>query len=231
MAVAEQALGATEERRAGFFGSSVGKKMVMAVTGVVLFGFVTVHMVGNLQAYMGATALNHYAEFLHTFIHGGGIWVFRSVMLVSVVAHGWAALSLTLMNQAARPIAYRKTDYKAATFASLTMRWSAVLLGLFIVYHLLHFTTGTLHPSFDPTNPYHNFVAGFKAPLVAGFYLVAQLCLGLHMWHGVWSFTQTLGLSHPKYETLRRGFAGVLTVLVVGVNLTFPIAVLTGFIH
>jgi succinate dehydrogenase / fumarate reductase cytochrome b subunit len=231
MAVAEQALGAAEDRSPGFFGSSVGKKMVMAVTGVVLFGFVTVHMVGNLQSYMGATSLNEYAKFLHTMLHGGGIWLFRSVMLVSVLAHGWAALSLTLLNQAARPVPYRKKDYRAATFASLTMRWSAVFLGVFIVYHLLHLTTGTLHPSFDSTNAYGNVVTGLQAPAAAAFYLLAQLCLGLHMWHGVWSFTQTLGLSHPKYETLRRGFASGLTVLVVGVNLSFPIAVLTGFIH
>lgn len=231
MAVAERALGPAEARSVGFLSSSVGKKMVMAVTGIVLFGFVTVHMVGNLQVYMGAAALNEYATLLHHMLHGAGIWIFRAVLLASVVLHGWAAVSLTLTSRAARPIAYRKLEHKASTFASRTMRASGLILAVFIVYHLLHFTVGTVHPAFDPTNPYQNFVKGLQVPAAAVFYLVAQVCLGLHMWHGVWSLTQTLGLVHPKWATLRRGFASGLTLLVVGVNLSFPIAVLAGFIH
>ncbi|MHB8872925.1 MAG: succinate dehydrogenase cytochrome b subunit [Myxococcaceae bacterium] len=231
MPSAEQALGAVEERSPGFIGSTVGRKVVMAGTGVILFGFVTVHMVGNIQAYLGAASLNGYAQFLHTMLHGGGIWIFRSVLVAAVVAHIWSAASLSLASQAARPIGYRKLSYRASTFASRTMRWSGVLLAVFIVYHLLHLTLGSAHPAFDPANPYQNFVRGFQVPAASAFYLVAQLCLGLHLWHGVWSFTQTLGLVHPRYDTLRRVFASGLTVLVVGVNLSFPIAVLTGFIH
>lgn len=231
MSVAEQTLAGAGERSPGFMDSSVGRKVVMAITGIVLWGFVTVHMLGNLTAYMGAEAMNHYAEFLHTMIHGMGIWVFRTVLLVAVLLHIWAATSLTLSNHAARPVGYRKQQRQSATWASRSMRWTGVLLGIFIVFHLLHLTFGTVHPDFIKGDTYHNFVTGFQVPWVAAFYIVAQLCLGLHMWHGVWSFTQTLGWAHPRYNALRRNFATVLTVLVVGVNISYPIAVLTGIIH
>ena len=231
MSVAEQSIVGAEDRSPGFLSSSVGRKIVMAVTGVVLWGFVTVHMLGNLTSYLGAEAMNHYAEFLQTMIHGMGIWVFRAVLLTAVLLHSWAALSLTLSNNAARPVGYRAQQRQAATWASRTMRWSGVILGIFIIFHLLHLTTGSLHPNFIKGNAYRNFVTGFQVPAVATFYIVAQLCLGLHMWHGVWSFTQTLGLVHPRYNALRRNFATVLTLLVVGVNISYPVAVLAGFIH
>lgn len=231
MSVAEQSIAGAEARGHGFLASSVGRKVVMAATGVILFGFVTVHMIGNTQAYMGAETFNGYAKFLHSMLHGGGIWIFRSVLLAAVGLHIWAAVSLTLDNRAARPVGYREQQSQASTWASRTMRWSGVILAAFIVYHLLHLTTGTVHPSFDHANPYGNFVTGFQVPTVAAFYIVAQLCLGLHMWHGVWSVTQSLGLAHPRYDRLRRGFATGLTVLVVGVNLSYPIAVLAGFIR
>ena len=231
MSVAEQSIAGAGDRSPGFMASSVGRKVVMALTGVVLWGFVTVHMLGNLTSYMGAEAMNHYAEFLHTMIHGMGIWVFRSVLLVAVLLHIWAALSLTLSNRAARPVGYREKQNQAATWSSRSMRWTGVILGIFIVFHLLHLTLGTVHPDFIKGNAYHNFVTGFQVPWVAAFYIVAQLCLGLHMWHGVWSFTQSLGWAHPRYNALRRNFATGLTVLVVGVNISYPIAVLTGIIH
>ena len=215
----------------GFLDSSVGKKVVMAVTGIVLFGFVTVHMLGNLTAYMGRGAMNEYAELLQTLIHGKGIWVFRLVMITAVGLHAWAALALTLANQAARPVGYRAQQLQAATFASRTMRWSGVFLGIFIVYHLLHFTTGTVHPDFIKGDAYHNFVSGLAVPWTAAFYILAQVCLGFHMWHGVWSLTQTLGWAHPRYNALRRRFAYGMAILVAGVNISFPVAVLTGLIH
>ncbi|MFN7959607.1 MAG: succinate dehydrogenase cytochrome b subunit [Holophagaceae bacterium] len=231
MSVAEQSIAGAEARGQGFLASSVGRKVVMAATGIVLFGFVTVHMIGNTQAYMGAESFNAYAKFLHSMLHGGGIWIFRAVLLAAAGLHIWAAVSLTLDNQAARPVGYRAQQSVASTWASRTMRWSGFILAAFIVYHLLHLTTGQAHPSFDHSNPYANFVNGFKVPAASAFYIVAQLCLGLHMWHGVWSVTQSLGLAHPRYDGLRRGFATGLTLLVVGVNITYPIAVLTGVIH
>jgi succinate dehydrogenase / fumarate reductase cytochrome b subunit len=231
MSVAEQSIAGAEARGHGFMASSVGRKVVMAATGIVLFGFVTVHMIGNTQAFMGAETFNGYAKFLHSMLHGGGIWIFRAVLLAATGLHIWSAVSLTLDNRAARPVGYREQQAIASTWASRTMRWSGVILAAFIVYHLMHLTIGNAHPNFDHTNPYANFVNGFKVPAAAGFYIVAQLCLGLHMWHGVWSVTQSLGLAHPRYDGLRRSFATGLTILVVGVNISYPIAVLTGFIH
>jgi len=231
MSVAEQSIAGAEARGHGFLASSVGRKIVMAASGIVLFGFVTVHMIGNTQAYMGAESFNGYAKFLHSMLHGGGIWIFRAVLLLATGLHVWSATTLTLDNLAARPVGYRAQQSVASTWASRTMRWSGVILAAFIVFHLMHLTTGQTHPAFDHANPYANFVSGFKVPATAAFYIVAQLCLGLHMWHGVWSFTQTLGLSHPRYEGLRRNFATGLTLLVVGVNISYPVAVITGFIH
>ena len=231
MSVAEQSIAGAEARGHGFLASSVGRKIVMAASGIVLFGFVTVHMLGNTQAYMGAESFNGYAKFLHSMLHGGGIWIFRAVLLLATGLHVWSATTLTLDNLAARPVGYRAQQSVASTWASRTMRWSGVILAAFIVFHLMHLTTGQTHPAFDHANPYANFVSGFKVPATAAFYIVAQLCLGLHMWHGVWSFTQTLGLSHPRYESLRRNFATGLTLLVVGVNISYPLAVITGFIH
>jgi len=231
MSVAEQSIAGAEARGHGFLASSVGRKIVMAASGIVLFGFVTVHMIGNTQAYMGAESFNGYAKFLHSMLHGGGIWIFRAVLLLATGLHVWSATTLTLDNLAARPVGYRAQQSVASTWASRTMRWSGVILAAFIVFHLMHLTTGQTHPAFDHANPYANFVSGFKVPATAAFYIVAQLCLGLHMWHGVWSFTQTLGLSHPRYESLRRNFATGLTLLVVGVNISYPLAVITGFIH
>lgn len=231
MPLAEPVLAGASKTEPGFLDSSVGKKVVMAVTGVVLFGFVTVHMLGNLQAYMGAEPMNHYAEFLQGMVHGMGIWVFRAVLLTAAALHAWAALSLTLANRAARPVGYRAQQLQAATWASRTMRYTGVILAAFIIYHLLHLTTGQVHPDFVKGNAYHNFVTGFQAPLASAFYIVAQVCLGFHLWHGIWSLTQTLGFSHPRYNAARRSFAMVMAVLVAGVNISYPIAVLTGLIH
>lgn len=229
MPAAEQSL--AKDANPGFLDSSVGRKVVMAVTGAILFGFVTVHMIGNMQAYLGPGPLNDYAKFLHGMLHGAGIWIFRGLLLAAAGLHAWAALSLTLSNQAARPQGYRAQQLQAATWASRTMRWSGVVLLAFIVFHLLHLTTGQAHPAFKPGDAYANFVTGFQSVGVSAFYLVAQLCLGLHLWHGIWSLTQTFGWAHPRYNKLRRAFATVMTVVVVGGNLSFPIAVLTGVIR
>jgi len=231
MPATDSSLARTAAASPGFLDSSVGKKVVMALTGIILFGFVTVHMLGNLQAYMGAEPLNKYAEFLQHMVHGGGIWAFRAIMLVAAGLHAWAALSLTLANWKARPVGYRAQHNDASTFSSRTMRWTGSILAVFIVFHILHLTTGTVHSDFIKGNAYHNFVTGLGVPWVAAFYVIAQLCLGFHMWHGVWSLTQTLGWSHPRYEKLRKRFSYVMAVLVAGVNITFPLAVLAGVIR
>ncbi len=214
-----------------FLGSTVGRKVVMAVTGVILVGFVFVHMVGNLQLYLGPQALNHYAVFLRTFLHGGGIWLFRAVMLTAVGLHIWAATTLTLDDWAARPLKYRRWEPDASTYASRTLRWGGVLLALFIVYHLLHFTVGSAHPDFVPGDVYHNVVTGFRVWYVSAVYIAAMLVLGLHLDHGVWSLFQTLGLQHPRYKKLVRVLARAFAIVVVVGNCSFPIAVLTGVVR
>jgi succinate dehydrogenase / fumarate reductase, cytochrome b subunit len=214
-----------------FFGSTIGKKVVMGATGIVLFGFVVAHMVGNLQLYMGPEALNTYSEFLHTVGHGMGLWVARGVLVAAVGLHIWAATSLTLASLKARPVGYRETERRESTYASRTMRWSGPILLLFIVYHLLHFTTGTVHQSFVPGDVYHNVVAGFRVWPVSAVYIVAMVALGFHLWHGVWSMLQSLGLSHPRWNAFRRAFATVFTVVVIAGNISFPIAVLAGLVR
>jgi succinate dehydrogenase / fumarate reductase cytochrome b subunit len=212
-----------------FFGSSIGKKLVMAVTGVALVGFVMGHMSGNLLVYKGPEALNAYAKGLHTF--PALLWAARLGLLAAVGLHIWASTTLTLVNQAARPVGYRKVTPDASSYASRTMKFSGPLLGLFIVYHLLHLTLGSAHPSFRPGDVYHNFIAGFQVPVVSFFYIAAMLALGFHLHHGIWSFFQTLGVNHPRYDGLRKVLATLITVVVVGGNLSFPIAVLTGVLQ
>ncbi len=204
-----------------FLRSSLGLKILMAVTGLVLFGFVIAHMIGNLQVYLGPEALNAYGVFLRRFGHGGALWATRAVLLVSVIVHIWAAWRLTRLNQAARPVGYREVQRRESTYASRTMRWSGVIVLLFIVYHLLHFTFGVrpIHPDFVPGDVFHNFVVGFSNPVVSGFYILAMLALGLHLYHGAWSFMQTLGLSHPRYDHLRHAFAAFITVVIVAGNI------------
>ena len=223
----------TPAKAQAFMRSSLGLKIVMALTGIVLFGFVIGHMIGNLQVYLGPEVFNHYAELLRELGHGMALWIARAGLLVAVGLHIWSAWRLTLMNNAARPVGYRETERRESTYASRTMRWSGVILLLFIVYHLLHFTIGVhaVHPQFVPGDAYHNFVTGFQNPLVSGFYVLAMLALGLHLYHGAWSFMQTLGLSHPRYNHLRYAFAGFITLLILAGNISFPVAVLTGLVR
>jgi succinate dehydrogenase / fumarate reductase cytochrome b subunit len=215
----------------GFFGTTVGKKVVMAATGVILFGFVVGHMIGNLQVYLGPETLDHYGAFLREFGHGAALWVARATLLVSVILHIWAATALTLTSAAARPIGYRQQAWRESTYASRTMRWSGPILLLFIIYHLLHFTTGTVHPSFVHGSVYHNVITGFSSWPVSIFYIVAQLALGLHLYHGIWSMLHTLGLSHPQYDRLRSAFSTLFALIVVIGNISIPLAVLTGAVR
>jgi succinate dehydrogenase / fumarate reductase, cytochrome b subunit len=216
-----------------FLRSSLGLKIVMALTGVILFGFVIGHMVGNLQVYLGREAFNAYAESLRALGHGTLLWIARGGLLVAVVLHIWSAWRLTLLNRAARPVGYREVERRESSYASRTMRWSGVILLLFIVYHLMHFTFGVraVHPRFVHGDAYHNFVTGFQSPLVSGFYVLAMFALGLHLYHGAWSFLQTLGLSHPRYNHLRYAFAGLITLVILAGNISFPVAVLTGLVR
>jgi len=214
----------------GFLGSSIGRKIVMAVTGIILVGFVLGHLAGNLQVYLpnGREAMNAYGEFLRHFLHGGGLWIARLVLLAAVVLHIWAATSLTLSNRAARGVGYRERTWTESTYASRTMRWSGVIVLAFVIYHLLHFTFGTVHPSFVPGDVYHNFITGFQSVPVSLFYIVAMVLLALHLRHGVWSMCQTLGLSHPRYRRWAFAASWAVALIVLVGNVSFPVAVLAG---
>ena len=212
-----------------FVGSTIGKKVLMAVSGVALVGFVLGHMVGNLLLYQGPEAINAYGAGLRKL--PALLWGARIGLLAAVGIHIWTSTVLTLGNRAARPLSYRQHNDQASTYASRTMKWSGPLLLIFIVYHLLHFTTGAAHPEFEPGNVYRNVVIGFQNPAVAGFYIVAMLALGTHLSHGIWSMLQTVGLSHPRYDHLRKKIAvGFAAVVVLG-NISFPVSVLTGMVR
>ncbi|MEA2463112.1 MAG: succinate dehydrogenase / fumarate reductase, cytochrome b subunit [Acidobacteriota bacterium] len=219
-----------------FYRSSIGKKAVMALTGLVLFGWIFLHMVGNLKLYLGAVHMNEYAHFLRAMgapavPESGVLWAMRLLLLVCVIFHIHAAYALTRMAAAARPVAYRDRQYVKATYASRTMRWGGVILLLFIVYHLLHLTTGQAHHDFVKDDAYHNVTTGLRIWWVAAIYIIANLALGLHLYHGVWAMFGSLGLINPRIEAVRRVFATAFAVLITAGNISFPLAVLTGIVR
>jgi succinate dehydrogenase / fumarate reductase cytochrome b subunit len=207
----------------------------MAVTGLALFGFVIAHMLGNLQVYLpraadGTWPLDAYGESLRELGHGGAIWVARAGLIAVFAAHIGSAWLLTQRSWSARPVGYRQKHADASTYASRTMRVSGPILLLFVVYHLMHLTWGNVHPDFRVGGVQHNVATGLAQPLAAGVYVVAMIALGFHLYHGIWSLMQTLGLAHPRYEKLRRGTAAALAVLIVVVNVSIPIAALAGWL-
>jgi succinate dehydrogenase / fumarate reductase cytochrome b subunit len=213
--------------------SSIGKKAVMAVTGIALFGFVVAHMLGNLKIFTGAEHFNAYAEALRTLgepILGReyALWGLRSVLLAAVLLHGWAAWSTTRMSKAARPIAYAKRRPVQASYASRTMRWGGVILALFIVYHLLHMTTGTVHEDFEHGDAYGNMVVAFQHWYIFAAYAVAVLALGMHVYHGFWSMFQTLGAGSGRAKGALRGGAALIAGGLVAGYLLGPAAILIG---
>ena len=211
-----------------FWRSTVGKKAIMAVTGVIGIGFVFGHMVGNLITYAGRDALNAYAVSLRAV--PPLLWGIRLTLTLAVVVHlvCWAQLGLLALS--ARPQGYAKPGNIQGDFSSLTMRWTGPLLGLFIVFRLAHLTWGLMQPGYSHTDVYANVVMGFSQLWVSGFYMLCVGALGYHLLHGSWAFLSSLGLSHPKYNPILR-FVGtaVVAAVVVG-NLSLPVAVLAGVI-
>jgi succinate dehydrogenase / fumarate reductase cytochrome b subunit len=219
-----------------FYRSAVGKKAVMAVTGIILFGFVLIHMIGNMHLYEGPQYLNDYGRFLRqvgapAIPPQAALLIARFVLLAAVLLHIWAAWQVSRMNREARPARYLQRQTVHTSYASRTMRWGGVIIALFVVYHILHFTTGTVHPSFEEGNVYHNVVAGFQVWWVALFYIVAQIALGFHLYHGLWSLFQSLGWSHPRFNLWRNGFAHAFAWIITLGNISFPLAVLTGLVR
>ena len=224
----------TLTRSLKFYEASIGKKVVMAVTGCFLFLFVMGHMLGNLQIYIGADQLNAYGAKLHSL--GPALWAIRMVLLATVVIHITAAVQLWLMNRRARPRGYVKQDWVQASFASRTMILSGPILAGFIIYHLLHFTTGhCLHGGLalvedGGINVYANVVNGFSYLPATLIYFVSMIILGYHLSHGVWSMFQSIGLNHPRYMPIIKHFAFWITVLICVGNISIPVSVMLGIV-
>ena len=213
-----------------FYRAAIGKKAVMGVTGLIGIGFVLGHMAGNLLAFSGPDAINAYAHFLQS--TGELLWILRLLLIVAVILHIVAAVQLTRQNSAARPADYVKREPQVSTWAARTMRWGGVLLLIFIVLHILHFTTGDWRPggSFSETDVYANMVLSFRIWWVTLFYVIAMIALGLHLYHGAWSSVRSLGLSQPSTDPLNRTVAlGVAVILWLGFTVV-PVAVLVGLI-
>lgn len=221
------ALNSSLARGVYFYRTTVGKKVIMAVTGIVLFGFLIGHMIGNLQFFLGRDVINAYAEKLHSL--GALLWVIRLGLLAAVVLHIVAAAQLWSLQRTARPVGYYKKQNVGSTYASRTMYWSGPILAAFIIYHLLHLTTGTVHPGFEPLNAYDNMVIGFQKPLVSLFYMIAMALLGMHLYHGLWSMFQSLGFAHPTYTPKLKTFAKLFSIVLVLGFIALPIAILAGY--
>ncbi|HSN54465.1 MAG TPA: succinate dehydrogenase cytochrome b subunit [Candidatus Sulfomarinibacteraceae bacterium] len=213
----------------GLYGSTLGKKTLMAVTGIILFGFVVGHLIGNLQLYLGPEQLNHYAELLRT--NMALLWAVRLVLLFSVGVHIVASVQLWLRNRRSRPVKYRVFNPPAVDYAARTMVWSGPIIALFVAYHLAHFTTGWAHHDFVVGDVYHNVVSSFGIWWVAGIYMAANLLLAIHLYHGLWSLFQTLGWDHARFGLARRWFAVVFAALIGAGNISMPLAVLTGVVR
>ena len=213
-------------RLALFWRSSVGKKAVMAVTGIILVAYLITHVLANLLVFAGPDRINRYAQLLHS--SGAALWGARLVLLVAAVLHIVAAAQLALRSRAARPRPYASgREPQVSTLASRTIRVGGALILAFLIYHILHFTTGTAHPDFVELNPHHNVSTGFRNPLVAGVYLAAMILVGLHLYHGVWSSGRSLGLSQPSPRPLHRQLALGLAVFIW---LGFTAIVVAGFL-
>ncbi|MFA9447052.1 succinate dehydrogenase cytochrome b subunit [Egicoccus sp. AB-alg6-2] len=219
------------------YGSAVGKKYVMAITGMVWLGYVFAHMVGNLKIYLGAEDFNHYAEFLRAGLlvpivpEEGALWGMRVLLLVTLFFHILAAYQLTVMNRNARPERYQaRREFVAADFAARTMRWTGVIVLLFLLYHIADLTLGWVNPAEAGSTPYDKLIASFSQPLVAAFYVIANLVLGIHIYHGAWSMFQSMGWNNRKFNHWRRAFAIGFAVIVIGGNVSFPLAVQFGLV-
>lgn len=212
----------------GLLLSSVGLKAIMAVTGAALVGFLIMHLLGNLLIFAGPDAINAYSAVLHA--NPALLWVARLGLLGAVGAHIAAAARLTATNIAARNGRYVVRHTPATNYAARTMEVSGPIVLLFIGYHLMHLTFGVTPGDFEhsSTDVYANLVRGFSVPLVAGFYAVANMCLGLHLFHGLYSMFQTLGINHPSYNLYFKVGALLITGFITAGNILIPLAVLGG---
>jgi succinate dehydrogenase / fumarate reductase cytochrome b subunit len=227
------------------YSTAVGKKYVMAVTGIIGIGFVIAHMIGNLKMFIGLVDedgervydVDVYGEFLRELLvpivpRTYALWGLRLVLIAALVLHVHAAYSLTVMNRKARPVKYQSArDYQVANFASRTMRWTGIIFALFLLWHLADFTWGWVNPDFERGEVYRNVDASLSRLPVAVLYIVANIALGIHLFHGTWSLFQSMGWNNPRFNSWRRGIATAIATAVVVGNVSFPIAVLAGIIE
>lgn len=213
---------------APFYNSTVGKKAVMAVSGCILFLFVLGHLAGNLQIYEGPEKINNYSRLLHSM--PALLWGARITLLVMVALHIWSAIQLAVRNYDARPSRYLKKKAAGSSYASRTMYWSGPIILAFVIYHLLDFTFGTVNPAFQEGNVYANVVASFQLPQVSAFYIIAMVLLCLHLYHGLWSMLQSLGVPQAGYRPVLKRGAAMIAILIAAGNISIPISVMIGLV-
>ncbi|NSC21143.1 succinate dehydrogenase [Streptomyces albus subsp. chlorinus] len=216
------------------WGSTLGKKAVMAVSGLIMLAYLVAHMLGNLKVFFGPEEMNGYAHWLRTLgepvLHYAWfLWLVRVVLLAAVVLHGVSAYQLSRRDIAARPVTYQHRRPRAS-YATRTMRWGGIILALFLVWHILDLTTGTVNPRGQAGHPYENIVAGFRNWYADVIYIVAVLAVGLHIRHGFWSAAQTLGVTRPGAARLFKGGADVLALAITVGFLSVPVGVMTGLV-
>jgi len=210
--------------------NSVAKKAIMAISGIIMVLFLIAHMIGNLHVFQGAKEFNHYSEWLRTVGEPALpprtlLTAIEVVLVVSVLAHMWAAISLWRQARAARPERYAVKKSIAQSYASRTMRWGGVIIILFVVYHILDLTFGAVNPAGTDSTPYQRLVEGFQNPFVTAVYVITLILLGMHLRHGIWSATQTLGQSNKRREKSVNAFAIAFSVVLIAGYLIVPLSV------
>ncbi len=217
------------DKAVGFYESTLGKKVLMAVTGIILFLYLVGHMLGNLQIFLDPGQIDKYAHMLHA--SAAFLWSVRLVLLFCLGVHILAAFQVWWRSLQARPVKYKVFNPPEVDYAAKTMVWSGPIIAAFIIAHLLHLTVGNIHPDFVELGPYHNVITGFQHMPVAIAYIVALLLLAFHLYHGLWSLFQTLGLDHPRLRWLYRPLAVLLTVVIATGFISVPVSVMAGVLH
>jgi succinate dehydrogenase / fumarate reductase cytochrome b subunit len=219
---------AVVNRTVRLYTASIGKKAVMAITGLVLFGYVLGHMLGNLQIFLGPERLNNYAEFLHSMPNA--LWAVRLFLIAMVALHIVASLQLWLQKRRARPVGYLKKDDVPSAYAARTMMWSGPIIAAFVVFHILHLTAGTVGLPFEHLRAYENVVLGFRVWWVSAAYIFAIVLLCMHLYHGLWSMFHSVGWDDERYRPTLQGLAAVFAIFVAAGYIAVPVAVMTGIV-
>ncbi len=220
---------AASNRLLFYLSTTPGMKVLMAGTGAAMFGFLLAHLSGNLLVYAGPLKMDHYGALLHSMPKI--LWAARLGLLASIGAHIWASLVLTRAKRKARPVAYQMRKSRVSSYASRSLMLSGAWVAGFVVFHLLQFSTGTVHGNFHQGEPYENLVYSFHSPLVSVTYIITMCLIGLHLSHGVWSMFQTLGWNGPQFDRLLRRGAIVFGSVVTAGFSSIPLAVLFGFVR